>query len=443
MKVKIIFFLFIIIFLANLTEAQVYKFFEFAPDLGKKFLITPEEEFVQKFIPFNDFLSMIKIWIENPERITIINFQLIDNQNNILENKNVTIPQINLNWSGTPFDIPLSSNLRINSGQIYKFKIRTQNENSSLKIFTFNLLELLQNIESFFNLPETIQALEINNHQTEYSFKIALFEGIENLPPVISNLNYRLINTTTANIYFNANEPIKYELQSFELPLSTPSIYQNNYFENCPENIRNCSINISINLEKEYFIKIKIWDYWQNSTTAEINFNTYSNRNNNYSNRNQNNYSQNIEKQFINQESINQQHLLSPTTTEKKFLNKKDQEKKEIYFKKDKEITTSSLPIRVKQNQNSIFKNNQKEIEQKQEKIKNNIQEINKDNNKKTMNNKKEKEDLKFQKDEEKKLNFINQNKNGMNYFKVGISIISLLIIIFVIIGSFVFKNKK
>jgi hypothetical protein len=371
---KIFLFIFLIfLFEFSKAKAEIYNFFEFAPDLGEKISITANNEYLQRFIPFNDYLSLIRIWVENLNYPSTINFKIFDANNNLLVNKNLIIPLTTFTWSGTPFDIVLDKNLRITSGQNYKFIISTS-ENNNLKILAFNLLELIQNVETNLNLPETIKPLMINNSETQYSFKIALYEGTENLPPFISNLNYEILNTNEALITFNVNEPVIYELLVYDQLAQNTTSYGVNYYQSCPINIKNCYQIINIEPEKAYNLKLIVFDYWQNSSSAEISFNTFrenqnnehdqisdSNKNNNFvnnslsNNNNLNNQqpnnnlsktNNNLDKQITNikkekQQKVNQINYSSPTKSTNTQYEKDKKEDKQTLESNQK---LSSVP---------------------------------------------------------------------------------------------------
>ncbi|GIW66372.1 MAG: hypothetical protein KatS3mg095_0270 [Candidatus Parcubacteria bacterium] len=418
MKKIFLFFLISSIILVNFSWAEVYKFFEFAPDFGNRIEINANEEYVQKFIPFNDFLSMIRIWIENIGSSTNLSFTLLDNENNILENKNIIIPSTNFSWSGFYYDIPLSNNIRINSGNEYKFKLTTE-QNNNIKIFAFNLLELLQNIEFNLNLPETIKPLIINNSETEYSFKIALYEGTENLPPIISNLTSQIINQNSAQINFNANEPIRYEIIYYDNISYNTTTYQTEYFEVCPVDIRVCSTEINIQPEREYFVKLIAYDYWHNSSTAETNFNTYTNTSTdnylietpNQSNSNRENYSDN--KNYQKNESFNQ--------SSNNYINSKNKEE----VKDNKKEKNLSNNITITNESDNNLNRNKKVIE------KNNLNIPN--------NNKKEtykKDNIQTNYNQQKNIiapdinNELPRTNKKNNYFKIILFVVGVLIII-------------
>ncbi len=248
---------------------EVFKFFEFAPR-SQENITLDDKILVQPFIPFNDYLSIIGFWLENP-KVTKINLKIYSPNNQIVFEKDFNIPLIERSWWGEEYLLPLGENLRINSGQEYKTSI-TPIENSPLKFFTKNLLELLQGSETYLYFPESLKPFSINNETTNFTLKLSLYEGRESSPPIISNFQVTINTPRSVTISFNANEPIIYIFDySFD---STTSTYQIEYFQNCPSGIRNCLINLNVLPGKSYRFVLKAFDFWQNYSSLEGTFQT-------------------------------------------------------------------------------------------------------------------------------------------------------------------------
>ncbi len=257
----------------NVFAQEVFKFFEFAPR-SQDNIILGDKILIQPFIPFNDYLSIIGFWLENPTS-TRINLKILLQNNLIIFEKNFTIPYIEKSWWGEEYLLPLGENLRINSGEEYKISI-TPTENSQLKFFTKNILELLQGSETYLYFPESLKTFTINNEKTNFTLKLSLYEGRENSPPVISNLQTIINNPRSVTISFNVNEPIIYNLEyRADSDLAT-STYQIDYFQSCPPSTRNCLINLDVLPGKSYHFILKAIDFWNNFSLAEGNFQTPS-----------------------------------------------------------------------------------------------------------------------------------------------------------------------
>lgn len=265
---KIIFITLFLIALPIFSE-DVFKFFEFSPR-STDFFILRNSKITQKFIPFNDYLSIIGLWLENQEP-TSIKLSIFDPENNLIFEKNFVIPKIEPNWWGEEYLLPLNENFLIRSGGEYKLILEGL-ENNNLKIFTKNLLEIIQGSENYLYFPETLRPLEYNNESTNYTLKLSLYEGKENKAPVLDNLRVNIISPRSVKISFNANEPIKYSLfykKTLEKNFSSTSI---DYFIGCFPNIRDCLIELTVEPQSEYLFEIKAEDFWGNFSKLEGKF---------------------------------------------------------------------------------------------------------------------------------------------------------------------------
>jgi len=402
---KIILLILLIFFPLIITKAEVYKFFEFLPDMGVKFNLTPDIYYQQKFIPFNDHLSLISILVNNSStNITNMFLELYDFRNNLISRKNITVPPLPYKRTGNIFNIPLERNYQIESGREYKFSLYT-NESNNIEILGFNLIDLLQHTESNIYLPETIRPLFINDQETDKALKFSLYEGNENIPPVISNITTSIdFENKITFITFNSNEPIKYKILYWTNNEATKT-KEINYFESCPLNIRNCEINFSIILNRDYYFNLIASDYWLNTSSYYGNFNTYvseeersneqvfeNNKNiresnqTTYSNFNQNNIVQNgsqeqrkikIEKYNLKKNIYNNQEnkkikiekIKEDEQKEKINIESQENKKEERTKESDVLITQKQEETIVskteKQNQNYNNNNNKSQITQK------------------------------------------------------------------------------
>ncbi len=436
MTKKIIFLIILIIFPFTHTKAEVYKFFEYMPDIGVKFNLTPNVSYIQKFIPFNDHLSLITILINNTSTNRANMFlDLYDFNNNLIERKNISVPYLPYRRTGNAFNIPLSRNYQITSGREYKFSIYT-NEDNNIEILGFNLIDLLQHTESNIYLPETIKPLIINNQETEQALKFALHEGNENVPPVISNVTTSIdFENKLAIIKFNSNEPIRYQFTYWTNDDST-STKEINYFETCPENIRSCQINLDVFLNKEYYFNLIAYDYWLNSSSVYGNFNTYIENNQEKNNENNSTYK--------NIKETNKDEYLNTNQN-----NIKESEKKQINLEKENEV--EKKPVDKKIIENKLIKEkeikNKAEITEKETKLE---EIINKENEEEIKNKKITEEQNKINETNNEKIYTtgsykINNNTKTQekNYLKIFSLVILLLIIIDIIILIFHKKKKK
>jgi len=258
--------LFLLIFKAQTQEE--FKFFEYAPRSSEKITLA-QNVLVQPFIPFNDYLSVIVLWLENSSS-TKVTLSLIDDKDVVIKEKDFLIPVIEKSWWGEEYFFPLDDNLRINSGREYKLVLKSQ-ENNDLKIYTKNLLEKLQGTENYLYFPESLKPLLINNELSDYTFKLALYEGKESLPPSISNFEIIFPSYRKTKISFNSNEPIKISF-NYGMQSKSTSTITLDYFISCPEGIRKCELEFDTLSGTKYFYLLTVQDFWGNASSLAGDF---------------------------------------------------------------------------------------------------------------------------------------------------------------------------
>lgn len=249
---------------------EVFKFFEFAPRSQEKITIS-KNSLEEDFIPFNDFLSGFDLFINNP-KVRNLDISILDKDNQVFWQKRVGIPIISGGWWGQQYFITLGDNYQINSGEKYKLVIKGNSSNDLTDIFVKNILEILQGTETYLYFPENLENLKLDNKETDYTLKLALYENKETVPPIISNFRLEIINFQMAKILFNSNEPITYTFKyKSNLDLTT-STFEINYFESCPYQIKDCQITLDVLPGRNYDFLLEAYDYWQNKTEKEGSF---------------------------------------------------------------------------------------------------------------------------------------------------------------------------
>jgi hypothetical protein len=412
---------------------EVFKFFEFAPR-SQENIVLKNNILKQPFIPFNDYLSIIGFWIENPETATI-NLKIYSPQNNLIFNKNFTLPQISPNWWGEEFKLPLNQNLNLESGQEYLIVITPVSDNK-IKFYAKSTLELLQGSEDFLYFPETLKNLKLNNEEQNLTLKLSLYEGMENSPPIISNLQVIVNNPKNVTISFNSNEPIIYSLEYKSELETVTSSYQIDYFQNCPQSVRNCLINLNVLSGKNYYFLLKATDFWNNFSLVEGSFQTP----------NETEYQQSEQE---NLQSTSSQTISFPTSSQSSLSSEKEknyQNQQNLNIK----IQKSTIGIITDQKTQTNYS-----INQILESLKKNITKI-------PSLNKEEKEPsilssyflstLTIENVIEKttkttrleKISFINQNKNKNipQKSKLKFNFLTIFIVSLFLISILIFKNK-
>jgi hypothetical protein len=260
---KLILLLSFLIF-ASVIGQEINKFFEVPIQTTNKFRLG-SKILTQPIVSYNDFLSGISFWLDNPE-ISEIGIQIKNKNDTIIFEKNFDIPIITSTYWGSEYFFPLGKNIPINSGEEYKIIIQPKNL-SNLNFYYLYTYELLQGTEEKAYVFESIKELLINNNPSAKFLKLALYEGKENLPPQIANFKMKLNSPTETEISFNANEPIKYKFDYFDNIQKTTSTYEIKYYESCPAGIRDCIFKIGTQGGRKYKYLFKASDYWENFAT--------------------------------------------------------------------------------------------------------------------------------------------------------------------------------
>lgn len=368
--------LFILLVLIRSVFAQeVFKFFEFAPRSQEKITIS-KNSLEETFIPFNDFLSGLDLFINN-SKVRNLDITILDKNNQVFWQKKVGIPIIDGGWWGKQYFITLGDNYQINSGDEYKLIIKGNSNDSSMDIFVKNVLEILQGTESYLYFPENLKRLKIDSKETNYTLKLALYENKETIPPVISNFRLEVINSQVAKILFNANEPITYIFKYKSNLDSTTSTFEINYFENCPYQVKDCQITLDVLAGRNYNFLFEAYDYWQNKTEKEGSFQVLGTSTESYQKENltkQEFYSQSQTSGVDNlkQSGQSQSNFLRSLNSHQELQIKTTSDKKQTLFKKPKptieKITTLTeiyLEDRSSQQKEKII--TEKKTEQKEE----------------------------------------------------------------------------
>ena len=275
-KYTLIYFILISISLifAKYVDAQdLFEYFSYAPRTVNKFDISLFNEIKQDFKIFDDNLSKIYIWLENPGLPNTLEIKLLQ-KNTILFSKTLNVPQIKTKFYGEKFEINLGNNIKIKSGEVYTLTIKNIN-GDEIYIYYSNKIQLLQNIEEFSEAPLALGNFYINEKEYPYYLKISIAENKESDPPEIINPQINIESPYKVNILFNVTEPIKYKFVYIDtLTNESYLVSQTNYLEYCFKDAKACKVVFYTMPNKYYKFQLSIIDYWGNYTTYEGSFTT-------------------------------------------------------------------------------------------------------------------------------------------------------------------------
>jgi len=256
---------------ANLAHAAESMFFEFAPDYYhyRALNIASASTTYLLFQPQNDFLKSFDFWIDNAGSSGSVSFTLFDGPD-VIAQKTVTAPHVPEIAGGSKFHVGLTSQVPTVNTKIYSLKISTSMPD--LRLYYANTIDLLYQDEPY--IPRYINGVvKLDSEEQDFSFKDALYEETESLPPVISNVTTTLTSPTTVKISFNANEPVDYRVE-YKIVGSnaTSSTNFTNSYKTCGEGIGWCALTLALAAGATYDYTIIARDEWGNNSmsTGEV-----------------------------------------------------------------------------------------------------------------------------------------------------------------------------
>lgn len=181
-------------------------YFEFSPDFVQSlFVATSPQPVEQLFLPLNDHVSALDVWLSNSGTSGDVTFELFGPNNSLLASKTLLVPTIADSASGTRFKVSLPEQVSTVANQTYYLRIGTALP--SLRIYYATRHTILAHDAE----PQASYAgglARVGGTERAFAFKSALYEGTETTLPVISNVSIDVISVSQARLSFNASEPV-------------------------------------------------------------------------------------------------------------------------------------------------------------------------------------------------------------------------------------------
>ncbi len=264
--------LFLAVILSVIIPVSVYahgnNYLEFNPDYfnTKPLNVSGAGDIREIFLPVNEFLSGVDFWFDNSGSSGTVFFQLLDQSNNLITSKNVTVPHINPVEGGQRVHVDFNSQLPVIGSNIYKIKISSSLP--ELQIYYADRIKVLGH-----NQPHASDyingAAEIDGQEKEFSFKYALYETAEPSAPIISGIGWTAISEYQMRIDFNANEPIDFKIDYGVTGQGyTQSIPFTDYYQFCTPGITTCYAMVAVSPDTSYQYVLTIKDSWGNQSQA-------------------------------------------------------------------------------------------------------------------------------------------------------------------------------
>ncbi len=237
-------------FFPFLVSAAELKFFEFSPDVAGSLTVSLVETPYQVFTPYDDYISGFDFWLENTGASGSVNFTLLDQNDNYLASKSITVPNTGSVWSGRKFHIQLSQPIKAES--FNKYKIKISGSLPKLKLYYAGLVQLLEH-NADYSLDKNISPAVLGSIEQDFVFKFALYEDGDVSAPLIINVTSTAISQDRARINFNTNEPVDYKVDN--------TSFYGNYFK-CQIDV--CSLEFPIPSGAAYNYQLTVKDIWGN-----------------------------------------------------------------------------------------------------------------------------------------------------------------------------------
>lgn len=240
------------------------SFFEFAPNtVSKSLTVSKIETPYQFFKPYNDFVGGFDIWIENQGAAGYASFGLRDQNDNLLAAKTVSVPYIAKLWGGAAFHVDFDEPVNVSSTAVYKIKILSSMP--ELKIYYASLIQLLMHNASQYLFDDAAGQVRLGSDDQDFaSFKFALYEGNDNLAPIVSNVTTSVVSVSEAKIEFGANEPVDHKIIFSAVGEAEQIIDFSGNYRLCPVGLGVCGSVLSVKTDKFYTYQLFVKDEWGN-----------------------------------------------------------------------------------------------------------------------------------------------------------------------------------
>ncbi len=246
------------------VSAHGEKYLEFDPDDSDSLKVTETEAPAQTFTAQNDFLGGFDIWASNDGPTGSVIFQLLNEQGNIISTRSLAVPTIPEINGGTRFHVDFPSQFAVTSYKKYTIKIVSPP--SDFKLHYSDRVKLVS-----YNAPFVSEYVtgvgKLGAEEQTFSFKYALYEGVETSAPVISNVVWTALSGNEMRVEFNVNEPVDYRV---EYGIAGAGYLYNTGFSGgytfCTVGVAKCSLIVPVYPNTEYQYSLTVKDSWNNQS---------------------------------------------------------------------------------------------------------------------------------------------------------------------------------
>ena len=247
------------------------RFFEFAPDKADRLRVIAEETPYQLFQPQSQYIAGLDVWADNSGPSGEISFGLRDDTDTLLTATTITVPTALPQWGGKRIHVDFPLNIRVSWNRVYSVKILS--DMSDLRLYYAPKIQLLQN-NSSYSADYRWGAARLGAVEQDFTFKFALYENAETLPPMLSNATTTLITSAKATLQFTADEPVDYSIAYTPGAGESVTIGRRNEFIACAFINAPCSADMVVLPNRSYTYTLTVYDAWGNSAKLSGAFTT-------------------------------------------------------------------------------------------------------------------------------------------------------------------------
>ncbi len=258
-----------------LALAHGSPYFEFAPDISYRIALPEGAALVQSFIPQNDFLKGIDLWLDNPGAPAPATIELRTEFGTLIISKAVTVPAIAPVWSGARLHADFPNQLTLAPGTAYE--LRVVSGMPELGVYVADRAQLLIHNSQYYSeyLSGLVGSASLNNTAQEFAAKFALYEITESVPPTLSNVTSTVLSPMSARISFNANEPVDFRADAApDVGGTLVSAAYTGAYQACGEELGLCALTLTVSPSASYQFTLFARDAWGNESSANGSFTT-------------------------------------------------------------------------------------------------------------------------------------------------------------------------
>lgn len=262
------FLVFVVLGLAWVRPAHAALYYEFNPDYSQSLLVATSDTVSEVFLPLNDFLGALDFWVSNASSSGDVTFTLYNPSGTAMAERTIAVLPIGDDAVGKRLHVNLPVQFAVTGNAPYRVRIATTNP--TLRLYYADSTQLIAHNGS----PVAAYAgglARIGTNDMGFSFKFALYENQESVPPQLTGVTVNQISPDQTTITFNANEPVDRHVQ-----YGGQTIDFDGDYTSCAPTISVCTVTLAVSPGTTYTFTLTVKDVWGNQAAATGTFTTLS-----------------------------------------------------------------------------------------------------------------------------------------------------------------------